>query len=178
MLKNPVLELFCLNSSVLHLNDKGLGRLAINFKLKIPKLWCEPVNDDYDKEILDENNFQIQKNLTYEFLILDKVAIAKKDLKSSLGSLNLRNVNRLIFGQININSIRNNFELPFSFVSNNIDVLLIHETKIDNTFPVSQFCVPGYSVPFRLERTGNKGGIMLYVKENIPCRMLSKFTFE
>ena len=89
-----------------------------------------------------------------------------------------KNVNRLIFGQININSIRNKFELLFSLVSNNIDVLLISETKIDNKFPVSQFCVPGYSVPFRLDRTGIGGGIMLYVKEHIPCRMLSKFTFE
>ena len=50
--------------------------------------------------------------------------------------------------------------------------------KIDNTFLVSQFCVPGYSVPFRLGLTGNEGGIMLYVKEHISCRMLSKFTFE
>ena len=87
-----------------------------------------------------------------------------------------KNMNRLIFGQININSIRNKFELLFSLVSNNVDVLLISETKIDNTFPVSQFCVPGYSVPFRLYRTGNGGGIMLYVKEHIPYRMLSKFT--
>ena len=57
-------------------------------------------------------------------------------------------------------------------------MLLISETKIDNTFPWSQFCVPGYSVPFRLDRTGNGGGIILYVKEYIPCRMLNKFTFE
>ena len=63
-------------------------------------------------------------------------------------------------------------------VSNNIDVLLISETKIDNAFPWSQFFVPGYSVPFRLDRTGNGGGIILYVKEYIPCRMLNKFTFE
>ena len=57
-------------------------------------------------------------------------------------------------------------------------MLLNSETTIDNTFPVSQFCVPGYSVPFRLDRTGNGGGIILYVKEYIPCRMLRKFTFE
>ena len=56
-------------------------------------------------------------------------------------------------------------------------MLLISETKTDNTFPVSQFCVPGYPVPFRPDRTGNGGG-MLYIKEHIPCRMLSKFTFE
>ena len=87
-------------------------------------------------------------------------------------------MNRLTFGQINVSSIRNKFELLFSLVSNNIDVLLISETKIDNKFPVSQFCVPGYSVPFRLDCTRNRRGIIFYVKENIPCRMLSKFTFE
>ena len=48
---------------------------------------------------------------------------------------------------------------------------LISETKVDKTFPMSQFCVPGYSVPFRLDHTGKGGGIW-------PCRMLSKFTFE
>ena len=36
---------------------------------------------------------------------------------------------------------------------------------------MSQFCVPGYSVPFRLDLTGKGGGMW-------PCRMLSKFTFE
>ena len=55
-------------------------------------------------------------------------------------------------------------------VSNNVDVLLMSESKIDNTFPVSQFCVPRYSVPFRLDRTGKKRGIILYIKEHIPCR--------
>ena len=115
----------------------------------------EPINDDHDKEILDENpyNFQGQKSISYEFSTLDKVATEEEDVKSSLCSLKLRNVNRLIFSQININSIRNNFKQLFSLVSNNLDVLLISETKNDNTFPVSYFCVLGYSVPFRLERT-------------------------
>ena len=56
---------FSLSSGGLHLNDKGLGRLAINLKLKIRKLWyeLEPMNDDHDKEMLDENtsNFQSQR---------------------------------------------------------------------------------------------------------------------
>lgn len=76
--------------------------------------------------MLDENtrNFQSQKNLTYEFSILDKIKIEEEDVKSSLGSLKLRNVIRLDFSQIDINSIRNKFELLFPFISNNIDVLL------------------------------------------------------
>ena len=48
---------------------------------------------------------------------------------------------------------------------------LISETKVDNTFPVSQFCVPGYSAPFRLYRTENGGSIS-------TCTMFNKFTFE
>ena len=63
-------------------------------------------------------------------------------------------------------------------VSSKIDVLISSEKKIDNTFPVSQFCVLEYSVPFSLDRTGNGGVIMLYVKEHITCRMLSKFKKE
>ena len=131
-------------------------------------------------KMFDENanNFQDQNNLAYEFSTLDEVAKAEEDAKSSLCNLKLRNVNHLILGQININSIRNKFGLLFSLVSNNIDVLLISETKIDNTFPVSQFCVPGYSMPFRLDRTRNGGVIMLYFKKHTPCIMLNKFTFE
>ena len=46
-------------------------------------------------------------------------------------------------------------------VSNNIDVLLISETKIDNAFLASHMCVPGYLVPFRLDHTGSGGGIIV-----------------
>ena len=139
----------------------------------------EPINDDHEKEMINKNtsNFQGQKTLTYEFSSLDQVTTEEEDVKSSLRSLKLRNVNRLIFGQINISSIRNKFELLFSLVSNNTDVLLISKAKIDNVFPVSRFCVPGYSVPFRLDRTRNGRGIILYVQKHIPCRTLSKFFF-
>ena len=67
------------------------------------------MNDDHDKEMLDEKHQQISglKSLTYEFSNLDKVATEEEDVKSNLGSLKLRNMNSLIFGQIDINSIRN-----------------------------------------------------------------------
>ena len=38
---NSSIGAFSLSSGGLHLNDKGLGRLAINLKLKIRKLWFE-----------------------------------------------------------------------------------------------------------------------------------------
>ena len=62
---NSSIGAFSLSSGGLHLNGKGLGRLAINLKLKVHKLWyeLEPMNDDHDKEMLDGNisNFQGQR---------------------------------------------------------------------------------------------------------------------
>ena len=54
---NSNIGAFSLSSGGLHLNNKGLGRLAINLKLKICKSWyeLEPMNDDHEKEMLDEN---------------------------------------------------------------------------------------------------------------------------
>ena len=63
------------------------------------------MNDDHDQEVLEKTLGS--KSLTYEFSTLDKVATEEVDVKSTLGRLKLRNMNRLIFGQIDINSIRN-----------------------------------------------------------------------
>ena len=66
----------------------------------------------------------------------------------------LRNQNpfRVIIGDININSIRNKFELLVSFISNNLDLLMKSKTKINDTLPDSQFLIKGFSVPSRLDR--------------------------
>ena len=50
---------------------------------------------------------------------------------------------------------------------------MVSETKLDNSFPVSQFLIDGYTPPFRLDCDNNGGGIMLFVREDIPCKLLS-----
>ena len=50
--------------------------------------------------------------------------------------------------------------------------LWISETKIDNSFSISQFTMTGYSIPFRLDRTSHGGGILLFVREDIPCKII------
>ena len=67
----------------------------------------------------------------------------------------LRNENpyRVIIGHININSIINKFESLVKYVKNNLDILMVSETKIDATFPESQFLMEGFSTPYRLDRT-------------------------
>ena len=61
---------------------------------------------------------------------------------------------------------------------NNLDILLISETKIDFSFPTAQFQIEGYKT-YRLDRKNNGGGILLYIREDIPSTLLnSDITIE
>ena len=53
-----------------------------------------------------------------------------------------------------------------------IDILVISETKLDDSFPLSQFCIDGYSKPFRLDRNTHGGGVIAFIREDIPCKRL------
>ena len=49
---------------------------------------------------------------------------------------------------------------------------MISETKIDNSFPIANFLIDGFSNPYRGDRNSSRGGITLYVKEDIPSSLL------
>ena len=53
-------------------------------------------------------------------------------------------------------------------------VLSVTETKLDDSFPKPQFCVDGFSISYRLDRNRNEGGLMIYVRQDIPSKMLTK----
>ena len=102
---------------------------------------------------------------------------ASLDPLSEIKDLRLRNVNKVIIGNININSLPNNFEQLKELVIKHIDVFVITETKLDDSFPTSQFLFKGFAEPFRLDRNRNGGGIMIYVRDDIPSRLLLKHVF-
>ena len=52
---------------------------------------------------------------------------------------------RIIIGHLNISSVTNKLESLVRFVGNNLDILVVSETKIDDTFPESQFLIEGFS---------------------------------
>ena len=91
---------------------------------------------------------------------------------SMLTDIRIRIAKRIILGRLNINSIRNKFEMLADLVIKKIDILLISETKIDDSFTSSQFYIPGYSPPFRSDRSARGGGILLYVRADIPSKLL------
>ena len=40
-------------------------------------------------------------------------------------------------------------------IENKFDILMISESKLDDTFPTSQFAIDSFTEPFRLDRTRN-----------------------
>ena len=77
----------------------------------------------------------------------------------SLKTLRLKYLQNPVIAQINISSIRNKFETLVSVVTSDIDILKISETKIDESFPLSQ-------LHFRFDRNAHGGGI-LWISEII-----------
>ena len=47
---------------------------------------------------------------------------------------------------------------------------MISETKLDSSFPEGQFLIEGYSKPHRIDHNCHGGGIMLYVRADIPSK--------
>ena len=63
----------------------------------------------------------------------------KESPQSVLQNLRLKNVDKVIIGHININSVRNKIHLLADIINGRVDILLISETKLDCTFPKPQF---------------------------------------
>ena len=77
----------------------------------------------------------------------------------------------MIIGQRNINSLRNKFDCLVQQITGNVD--MVSDTKLDNSFPVGQFLIDGYSPPIRPDRDIHRGGLMFFVRKDIPCELLS-----
>ena len=54
---------------------------------------------------------------------------------------------------------------------------MLSKTKLDSSSPQAQFCIEGYSRPYRLGRDQNGGGIMSFVSEIVLFK-LSKAKFN
>ena len=77
-------------------------------------------------------------------------------MSERLSNSRQRNLNRLLLAYVN--SVRNKFDQLVSSIKNNIDILVISKTKIDNFFPTMQFHIEGYRI-YRLDRNEYGGGI-------------------
>ena len=95
---------------------------------------------------------------------------------SYLDNLRMKYPRNFFIAHLNINNIRHKFYEIYDMLNGNgIDIFGISETKINASFTNAQFNIPG----FKLHRQdkdlkGNGGGIIVYIKDSIPHRIVRK----
>ena len=165
----------------MHLNEQGfykLNSIFLNYIITLFK-WYESVSSVGKDSLYDDVSLNQSDNKTTES---DSTTFPSSNLNlgpryfgDQLKSLPFNNINHVIIGQININSIRSKFVDLVKKVRGNIDILTISETKLDVSFPTIQFYLNGYTSPYWLDRNGKGGDILVYVREDIPPKLISHF---
>lgn len=124
-------------------------------------------------KIRDTNNF---KNKEFKAVGSDLTSFEDNQELSSLIELlsfKTKYSTQMLFGHLNINSVRNKFgEISDILYKNLLDVIAFTESKIDTSFPDSQFYISNYNL-YRADRSQNGGGILCYVRSHIPHRQRS-----
>ena len=90
--------------------------------------------------------------------------------------LRLKNPKNIIFLYLNINSVRSKFKNISSLISENVDILIVAKTKLESSFPTTQFVIPDFRHPFRLDIKRRSGCLLVYVKGLIPAGVLTSFS--
>ena len=98
---------------------------------------------------------------------LDKLNVARS-----------QNPNRILIAHLNINSLRNKFEILKETITNKVVILLISETKLDSSFPLNRFYIDGFTTPYRLDRNQSGRGIMLYIREDLPSKSFTEIKLD
>ena len=143
-----------LKSSKLHFNKMGTWQLFTNILSSLDKIWYV-------------TTFSIGSDITNVQLS------ASTSISKELKELRIENPIRLIFSYLNIDSIRNKFSNLQQGIKGSVDIPIIAETKIDSSFPTAQFCLSNYHTPDLPDNNYKGGGILVYIKSNIPICQLN-----
>ena len=109
--------------------------------------WFWEVNDGYKSKKL--SNLLKQKLNKFE-------GYSQENLRNVLGNLN-----------VNINSIRNKFDLLIEQIKGSNDKLVFWQIRLDKPFPICQFKITGYVFPFHLNPDQLTEELLWYLSEKI-----------
>ena len=137
---------------------------------------------DIEKNIdIKENQVQVTKERCSisQKLISNSNSSSKSNTEciTELKKVRINNIKNVIIATLNVNSLVSKFDELKVIGQGIFDILIINETKLDASFPVNQFFINGFSTPYRLDRNRNGGGIIIYVREDITSKMLTKHKF-
>ena len=140
-LSNENIDSSCLNSGGLHLNRRGVYKLAGNFREVINGNWVTIDAEIERPTPVNQGPFQ-----------------------------SIQNVRGFKIGSLNIASLCKHFdELCIVTENQPFDILAINETRLDMSIPDSLIHLPGYSLS-RFARNRNGGGVCAYIRSSINFR--------
>ena len=191
---NKNISLGMMKKSGIYLNEYGSTRLVNNF--------CFSINASRDEICMGGRNItekeepaiakRVGKNLVFNVNssntdrpvnpTVDSIKSlsrnnsaeerAENDVFPSVTAHRLQNAKNVTIGALNVNSLRNKIGAVQELITNNIDICLLSETKIDESFPNQQFNISNYKT-FRRDRNKHGGGLLFYINENIPCKLIN-----
>ena len=113
----------------MQLDQYGKARLAMNYIAAVKKLRH---NVGYLTKCIKQTSFESAENTIFENV--RNIWEGIEEALMILNKISLSNINRIIIGPININSIRNSFGMLSNIINNNIDILMVSETKLESSF--------------------------------------------
>ena len=138
---------------------------------RAPVLSCNPPTHPAD--VLPNAENEVDRDVTLlNYVSIDGRESEDKNAHDILENIRIENKGKIIIAHLNINFIQNKFEALQSLVHKRVDLLIISETKIDDSFPSNQFMIPGFAPPFREDRNSQGGGLLIYIREDLPCKRL------
>ena len=116
----------------------------------------------FESESVRQNTLEANKDCYSKGSLTDQSE--KKSINTVRNSLikmkelRIGNANKVIIGNLNIISIINIFEQLKETVLKYIDIIVVTETKLDETFLDSLFLTDGFSFLYIFDRNKNGGG--------------------
>ena len=113
-----------------------------------------------------QSHFEHSSTYNISFIDGNEKSSERTCFFNTLNATYIGNINKLMRGNININSIRTILEMLSNRVKGNLDILMISERKLGSTFPSNQFAIEGYAAPIRFDRNKSGEGILLYTRNS------------
>lgn len=170
---NPLKNIKCAyacalsNENVTHLSSSSLCKTSNDVDSTDSECFSDSMNIS---EITCKSSSEVSlcdTNAKEEATTVNKVP----DFTEMLARFRAENTKNLIFGFLNINSLRYKFyDVKHLLTENLIDIFAICETKLDDSFPNCQFNIPEHKF-HRRDHNYHGGGVAIYVRSDITHKI-------
>ena len=103
----------------------------------------------------ESSNIEIPSQSKILEALNQDVDVYHQDAKVLLRNVRMKNINNIVIAYLNVNSYSNKHDSVKAHVPGSIDIMIIGESKLDDSCRTSRFNIEGIHEPFRLNRNKN-----------------------